>query len=61
MIFPDVTDCTSLAARNIIFKVTVKSLVFCILNFEVGKITATVLSCQRTFFHVNIVVLFLLL
>jgi len=35
--FPTYT--TSNTARNVIFKITIKSLVFTVFNFKIGKIT----------------------
>ena len=61
VILSDVTDCARLTARYIVFKVTVESLMFAVLNFKIGEITATVLRGQRALLHINVVVLFLLL
>ena len=59
-VLSDVTLATSLATSNIVFEITVKSLVFAILNFQVSKITTAVLSGQGTLLHVDVVILFLL-
>jgi len=45
---------TGYTTRNIIFEITIKSLVFTIFNFKISKITTAVLGGQRSFFHINI-------
>ena len=51
---------TSNTTRNIIFKITIKSLVLRIFNFKIGKVTSAMLGSQRSLFHVDICILFLL-
>ena len=48
------TYSTSNTARNIIFKITVKCLVFTIFNFKICKVTTWMLCGKRSFFHINI-------
>lgn len=51
---------TSNTAGNIVFKITVKCLVFTIFNFEIGKVTTWMLCGKRPFLHINIGVFLLL-
>ena len=51
---------TGYTTRNIIFEITIKSLVFTIFNFKISKITTAVLGGQRSFFHINIGILLFL-
>lgn len=47
---------------HIVFKITIESLMLTIFNLEVRKILTAVLSSQRPFFHINVLlILFLLL
>ena len=59
LIFSNVANATSLTARQIIFKITIKSLMLAIFDFEISKIAA-VLSSQWTFLHIYKVTFFLL-
>ena len=45
---------TSNTARNVVFKITVKCLVFTIFNFEIGKVTSWMLCGKRPFLHIII-------
>ena len=47
--------------RHIVFKVTIERLVLTVLNFQIREVSPAVLRCQRSFFHVQILVLFLFL
>jgi len=52
---------TGYTTRNIIFKITIKSLVFTVFNFKISKITTTMLGSQRSFLHINICIILLFL
>ena len=52
IIFTNVTNSSCLTTRHVIFKITVKSLVLAIFNFEVSKVTSAVLSGEWTLFHI---------
>lgn len=46
------------ATCNIIFYVAIKCLMLTVFYFKVCKISSWMLSCKRSFFHINIMVLF---
>ena len=48
-------------SANIIFKVTVKSLMLAIFNFKISKVTSTVLSGKRSLLHINILLILIFL
>jgi len=52
---------TGYTTRNIIFKITIKSLVFTVFNFKISKIATTMLGSQRSFLHINICIILLFL
>lgn len=45
VVFTDVTHTSSLTARNVVFEITVKCLMFTILDFQVCKIATAMLGC----------------
>lgn len=51
---------TGYTARNIIFEITIESLMFTVFYFKISKITTAVLGGQRSFFHINIGILLFL-
>lgn len=59
---PFVLSCNHRLAY-VVFEVTVKSMLLNILNFEICKVTSTMLSCQWPFLHIELVdvLIFLLL
>jgi len=54
-------DVTGNTVWNIVFKVTIESLMFTIFNFQICKVASAMLSCKRSFLHVNGILVFLLL
>lgn len=44
----------AMVARGVIFKVTVKSLMFRIVYFKIGELATTVLGGKRAFLHVDV-------
>ena len=54
-------DASSDTARYIILEVTVESLMFAVLNFEIGEVATAMLSGQWTLFHIDVLILLLFL
>ena len=61
MIFTNMTHASSHRAGNVVLKITIECLVFTVVYFQICKIATTMLGGQRTFLHIDIMILLFLL
>lgn len=45
---------------NVVLEVTIESLMLAVFNFEISEITSTMLSGQRSLFHVDVLLILVL-